>query len=89
MDEAGYMGSRLVVKSDQERGMVRLVEKVCEDRRGESVPMVGPQGHSASNGEVEPWIRRVKYQTRMIATYTSAQLGQTLNEEHPVWPWLL
>ena len=50
MDEAGYIGSRLVVKSDQERAMVRLVEKVCEDRIGESVPMVAPQGHSASNG---------------------------------------
>ena len=89
MDEAGHIGSRMVAESGQERAIVRLAEKICEERRGETVPMVTQQCHSASNGEVESCIRRVKEQFRTIATHTGAHLSQYVSQDHPLWPWLL
>ena len=58
IDEAGYIGQRIVLKSDQENAVVALVEEIASNRRGETVPQASAQGDSQGNGEVEAWIKK-------------------------------
>ena len=89
MDEIGYRGEKLIIKSDQERPITAVVNLICEHRNGQTVPMESPQGDSASNSEVEGWIRRAKEQVRTLKLQLESNIGQDITVDHPVWPWLV
>ena len=89
VNDAGYRGVRLVLKSDQEHAIVSFAEQVAVKREGETVPMVSPQGDPASNGEVENWIGRCKGQLRTIKLATEANLGLNIIPGHPLWDWMV
>ena len=52
INDAGYNGERIVLKSDQEHAIVSVGEEVGIRRSGETVPQVSAQGDPASNGDV-------------------------------------
>ena len=74
VDEAGYSGVRMVMKTDQGHAMVKFAEHVVARRSGETVPQVSPQGDPASNGDIESWIGRVKGHLRTLKLAIEANL---------------
>ena len=88
IDEIGYVGERVIIKSGQERALVTVVEAIQERRRGQTIPMGAAQGEPQSN-EVESWIRRAKEQVRTLKLNLEANIEQQITVYHPAWPWLL
>ena len=83
IDEAGYAGDRLIVKSGQERVIVAVVEHVIAERRGPSVPQ------DAQSLECESRITRVNEQVRVMKLSLESRIRERIGMEHPVWHWLL
>lgn len=89
INEAGYGGVRLVLKSDQEFSIVDVAEQVGIDRPGETVPQVIPQGDSQSNGEITGWIGRCKGQIRTLKLSTESHFNWKIIPGHPIWEWMV
>ena len=65
--EAGDMEGRIVVKSDQELAVKRLVKDLAEEwTEGRTVIEESPVGSSGSNGVVERTVQKVEGQIRAI-----------------------
>ena len=89
MEEFGYGGVPVRIKSDQEPAIVQLQTSVI-GRRGDSitVPVNSPVGDSASNGRVENAIKRVRGMVKVIRSGLEAKWGVRVGPDHPVYPWL-
>ena len=48
-----------------------------------------PVGESQSNGSVERAIKDVQHQVRKLKLQLEENIGEQLNNESPVWPWLI
>ena len=53
LDQSGYLGQRLTIKSDQEPSILALKKAVAAERVGETVPIESPVRASKSNGMME------------------------------------
>ena len=83
----GY--KRLVVKSDNEHGLLSLLRDVVADAVGvECIPKTSPEGDSAANGLAEGAVREVKAQVRVLRSQLEQRLGERLPEDEPVLAWL-
>ena len=89
IDEAGYIGERIVLRSDQEHTIVAVGEAVAEGRRGATTPMRLQQADSQANGEVEGWIGRAKCQVRTLKDCLESHVREHIGIRHPVWEWML
>ena len=48
-----------------------------------------PVGESQSNGSVERALKEVQHQVRKLKLQLEENIGEPLNNESPVWPWLI
>ena len=70
----GFM--RILVRSDSERSMLSLVERVTSNLTGvESVLMTSPEGDHAANGLAEVGVREIRFQTRILRSQLEQRLG--------------
>ena len=53
LDQSGYEGEKITMKSDQEPSIVSLKRAVSAARTGETVPIESPVRSSKSNGRME------------------------------------
>ena len=83
--EAGDMEGRIIIKSDQEPAVKRLVKDLVEARaEGKSVVEESPVGSSGSNGVVERTVLAVEGQIRVILLALEARLGATVAATEPI-----
>ena len=88
LEEIGYSGSKVVLKSDQEPSMLSLKKAVAIARQGETCPIESPVRESKSNGAMERTIRTWQGQLRTLRSSLEAKLGVRLPAEHVLTEWM-
>ena len=89
IEDFGYAGIKIILKSDQEPAMVDLQRKVMEARRAETVPKNSQVGESQANGEAENAIKRLQEQVRTIKDDLESKTGLDIDMAHNIMPWLI
>ena len=89
IEDFGYAGAKIVVKSDQEPAMVDFQRKIMESRKAETVPKNSQVGESQANGEAENAIKRLQEQIRTIKDDLEAKTSLDIEMSHLIMPWLI
>ena len=90
LNEFGYNGVDICIKTDQEPAILELQKKVAELRsKARTIPVNSPVGDSKSNGRVENAIRRVQSMIRTLRSGLEAKLGVKIGRGHALYPWLI
>ena len=93
MREAGCEVEAVVVKSDSEPALVKVVEEIGRLRaaRGGRGMVVehSPVHSSKSNGIIERTIQRLQGIIRTWRSAVEDKWGVKLEAEHRIWPWLV
>ena len=80
---------RILVKSDNERSLLSLIERVTCNLTGvELVLMTSPEGDRQASGLAEVGVREVKAQTRILRSQLEQRLGSRIDEEGPLMSWM-
>jgi len=90
--EIGNSGfNRVIVKSDQEASIRKLLEAVKNERAEEIelVPEKSPVGESRANGEVERYVQTIQGQVRTLKMALETRYQKKIGENHNILPWLV
>ena len=87
--EAGYGGSRIRLKTDQEAAIKEVQSKVIEARSAETAPAHSKVGESKSNSFVEKAIGRVQGQVRTMKHALESKIGRRISIESPILDWMI
>ena len=83
----GY--KRIILRSDNEAALLKLLGKVSENLPGvECVPRTSPEGGSQASGAAEAAVREMKNQTRVLRSEMQEKYGHQLPELSPILSWL-
>ena len=88
LEDAGYGGAKITLKSDREPAMTSLKAAVAGSRKAETAIVDSPVRESKSNGAVERAVRTWRAQYITLKTHLEARLGIRVPDEHPVLEWL-
>ena len=66
LEEAGFSGERVTLKSDQEKAIVAYKTAIAASRKGETALIESPVRSSQSNGRAERAIRKWRDQHRTL-----------------------
>ena len=66
IDESGYLGTRVVLKSDQEESIKALKRAIAIKRQADTIMIESPIPHYKSNGSVERTVRAWAAQVRTL-----------------------
>ena len=89
LDQSGYEGEKITMKSDQEVSIVSLRTAVSAARIGETVPIESPVRASKSNGMMEGAIGIWQGQLRTIKHFTEAKLKRRIEVDGVLFSWLI
>ena len=89
MDDVGYRGEAITLKSDQEPAIMALKAAVAAKRVGATTPIDSPVRESQCNGAVEQAVRRWQGQLRTIKSHYEENVGAKLPVAHPIMGWLV
>ena len=91
LEDFGYVGSRVVIKCDQEPAIKDLAREVGRSRGPgvETVLVNSEVGESMSNGDVENTIRRIWGLLRTMVDSLKSKLKVEIDRSHILFPWLL
>ena len=89
LDESGYEGEKITMKTDQEPSMLALKRAVATARSGETVPIESPVRASKSNGRMENAIGVWQGQLRTIKHHAEAKLGRRIEVDGVLFSWLI
>ena len=89
MEECGYSGTPLTLKSDQEPAMMSLKRAIAIRRRAETPLVESPVRESKSNGKIERAIRRWQGQFRTLRHNLEGRLGTKLENKSVLIEWLI
>ena len=84
LEESGYDGEKVAIKSDQEVAILALKRAVIAARQGETVPIESPVRESKCNGAVERAVRTWQGQMRTIKHHVEHCLQERLAHDHPL-----
>ena len=80
---------RILVRSDNERSLLSLIERVTINLTGvELVMMTSPEGDHQANGFAEVGVREIKAQTRILRSQLEQRLGSRIDEKDPLMSWI-
>ena len=80
---------RILVKSDNERSLLSLIERVMNNLTGvELVQMTSPEGDHAANGLAEVGVREIKAQARILRNQLQQRLGNRSDVKDPLMSWI-
>ena len=89
IEEFGYGGAPVRIKSDQEPVIVDVQRAVVAKRDNAlSIPVNSPVGDSQSNGRVENEIKKVRNMVKTILSSLESRWGIRVARDHPVYPWV-
>ena len=89
LDQSGYDGEKITLKSDQEPSVVALKRAVAAARSGETVPIESPVRASKSNGKMEGAIGIWQGQVRTIKHFTESRLKRRIVIDGVLFSWLV
>ena len=89
LDQSGYIGEKITMKSDQEPSVVALKKAVAAARTGETVPIESPVRASQSNGRMEGAIGIWQGQVRTIKHYTESMIKRRIEIDGVLFSWLV
>ena len=89
IEEFGYGGALVRVKSDQEPAIVD-VQRAMIAKRGSAptIPVNSPVGDSQSSGRVENAIKKVRNMVKIILSSLESRWVARVTRDHPVCPWM-
>ena len=88
LEEAGYSGTKVTLKSDQEELIMALQRAVCLARRADTVMIESPVRASKSNGKVERAVRTWRNKVRVLRSHLERRMGKEVPKEHPMMEWI-
>ena len=89
IEEFGYGGAPVRIKSDQEPAIVDVQRAVIANRgNAPTIPVNSPVGDSQSNRQVENAIRKVRNMVKTILSSSESRWGVRVARDHPVYPWM-
>ena len=89
IEEFGYGGAPVRIKSDQEPAIVDVQRAVIAKRgNAPTIPVNSPVGDSQSNGRVENAIKKVRNMVKTILSSLESRWGIRVARDHPVYPWV-
>ena len=89
IEEFGYGGAPVRIKSDQEPAIVNVQRAVIAKRgNAPTIPVNSPVGDSQSNGRVENAIKKVGNMVKTILSSLESRWGIRVARDHPVYPWV-
>ena len=88
LEEAGYSGVPVTLKSDQELAIVALKKAIAIRRRAETPLIESPVRESKSNGSVERSVRTWRAHFLTLKSHLEARLKMKLEGRHPLRQWL-
>ena len=89
LEEAGFCGERVTMKSDQERSIVAFKSAVAASRKGETALIESPVRSSQSNGRAERAIRKWRDQYKTLRLYLERMIGRKVPNDSPLLTWLV
>ena len=75
LDQSGYRGQRITMKTDQEPSIVNLKKAVAAERVGETVPIESPVRASKSNGMMENAVKTWQEHMRTLKHHAEKMMG--------------
>ena len=89
IEEFGYGGAPVRIKSDQEPAIVDVQRAVIAKRgSAPAIPINSSVGDSQSNERVGNAIRKVRNMVKTIFSSLESKWGIRVTREHPVCPWM-
>jgi len=89
LDEAGYAGQDITLKSDGEPALMDLKKSVIAVRCGITVPIESPVRQSKSNGAMERAIRTWQGYFRTLKGYFEEKVKTKLDRSHSLFSWMV
>ena len=89
LDDIGYRGVAISIKSDQEPAIVALKTAIAAKRVGATTPIESPVRESQCNGAVEQAVRRWRGQLRTLKLAYEDNMNTKLPVSHPLMGWLI
>ena len=87
-DNCGFKGTRVMLKTDQERAMTSAHAAAEEMIPSSVIPINNPVGESECNGRVENAIRRVQGKTRALRHGLEHCIKAKSPDASPIIEWL-
>ena len=89
IDESGYMGTKVVLKSDQEESIKALKRAIAVKRQTETVMIESPVRDSKSNGSVERAVRTWAAQVRTLRHHLESRIKVKVPRTSALMTWLV
>ena len=89
LDQSGYQGQKLTMKSDQEPSILALKRAVAAERVGETVPIESPVRASKSNGRMENAVKIWQEQLRTIKHDVESKFKKRIEVDSVLFSWLI
>ena len=88
IEEMGYAGEKIVLKSDQEPSILALKRAVAVTRDGQTCPIESPVRESKSNGAMERAVRTWQGQMRTMRSCFETRMQKKLPADHVLTNWM-
>ena len=88
LDDIGFRGEAISIKSDQEPAIMALKTAIAARRVGVTTPIESPARESQCNGAVEQAVRRWRGQLRTLKMAYEDNINRKLPVSHPLMGWL-
>ena len=89
IEEFGFGGAPVRIKSDQEPAIVDVKRAVIAKRgSAPTIPVNSPVGDSQSNGRVENAITKVRNMVNTFLSSLESRWGMRVTRDHPVYLWM-
>ena len=89
LEEAGYKGVDLTLKTDQEEAIMALKRAVAARREAVTAMVESKVRVSVSNPRVERAVRKWRGQFRKMKKHLEAKIKKKIPPDHPMVPWLV
>ena len=89
LDQSGYRGQKLTMKSDQDTGILALKKAVAAERVGETFPIESPVRASKSNGRMEHAVKIRQEQLRTLKHDVESRFKKWIEVDSALVSWLI
>lgn len=87
IDQLGYSGVRIGMKSDNAKELLAIRRGVSQLREAPTTPIEVPVRESRANGACERAVRTWEGRFRTIKHHLEVEMQHQLSPSHPVWGW--
>ena len=89
IDESGHIGTKVVIRSDQEDSIVALKRDIAVKRQAETVFLESPVRDSRANGSAERAVRTWAAQVRTLRHHLESKIGIKIPRSSALMSWLV